>query len=357
MPSINLTTVGLIEGKLDKKSFKPLWVSITVAKGAHWQLPSAAERLKEWPHWPGIFKMVTMLAGLFEPFVFPSQLLWLGRKVDTCLGPRGSQYCAANWAKKAGNLPAENRGQRGESCCFAYRRTSSWIQSEKNNKTQNDSEVWLQEIKTVIISQPRSKFSWQVLTFWLPGQSIITLWQKWVKTKTKNWWGWVIFTGSVDADAEKVSSLEKMLGQRNNRKYPNCHIISCKIFQMTVNTWVEVNWSYVNDPTERCGVGLLDTMWRPLHYSPLLFHGRVKSGFTACEDGVCEDADCGGGGCEGVGHSVPANISSSSLLFPLCSLTFPCTHPSPMHRDALLPFAAACQEAGFQFFTLVCLLL
>lgn len=35
--------------------------------------------LEEWPHWPGIFKTVTMLAGLFEPFVFPPELLWLGR--------------------------------------------------------------------------------------------------------------------------------------------------------------------------------------------------------------------------------------------------------------------------------------
>lgn len=89
--------------------------------------------------------MVTMLAGLFEPFVFPSQLLWLGRKVDTCLGPRGSQCCAVNWAKETGKLPTEDRGQGGEKL---QRRLSAhklfeFVQ-EKNNRTRNESEVWQQ---------------------------------------------------------------------------------------------------------------------------------------------------------------------------------------------------------------------
>lgn len=70
--------------------------------------------LEEWPYWPGIFKTVTMLAGLFEPFVFLSQLLWLGGEVDTCLGPWGSQHCTVNWAQILAGCPLRTRDREGE---------------------------------------------------------------------------------------------------------------------------------------------------------------------------------------------------------------------------------------------------
>lgn len=76
--------------------------------------------LEEWPHWPGLFKTVTMLAGLFEPFVFPSQLLWLGRDVDTCLGPWGSQHCAVNWAQTLAGCPLRTGDGEGENWSPAY---------------------------------------------------------------------------------------------------------------------------------------------------------------------------------------------------------------------------------------------
>lgn len=56
--------------------------------------------------------MVTMLASLFEAFVFPSQLLWLGREVDTCLGPWGSQHCAVKWALILAGGPLRTERQK-----------------------------------------------------------------------------------------------------------------------------------------------------------------------------------------------------------------------------------------------------
>lgn len=82
---------------ISAKPYKSPLCQCYSSKREYWQLPHVSGRLKEWPHWLGIFKMVTMLAGLFEPSVFCSQLLWLGREVDTCSGPRGSQYCVMNW--------------------------------------------------------------------------------------------------------------------------------------------------------------------------------------------------------------------------------------------------------------------
>lgn len=44
--------------------------------------------------------MVTMWAGLCEPFVFHSLVLWLDREVDTCLEPvGGGSYHAVDRAQ------------------------------------------------------------------------------------------------------------------------------------------------------------------------------------------------------------------------------------------------------------------
>lgn len=55
------------------------------------------------------------------------------------------------------------------------------------------------------------------------------------------------------------------------------------------------------------------------------------------EDADCSRERCGGGG----GHSSPANNSSPSCLSPSSSIY------SSIHRDALLPFPAACQKDSF----------
>lgn len=54
-----------------------------------------------------------------------------------------------------------------------------------------------------------------------------------------------------------------------------------------------------------------------------------------------EDADCSRERCGGGGHSSPANNSSPSCLSPSSSIY------SSIHRDALLPFPAACQKDSF----------
>lgn len=202
-------------------------------------------------------------------------------------------------------------------------------------------------MKTVIINHCISKFSWQVFTFWLPGRSIITLWQKWVcfqaKQKKKNWW--LIFRGSVDADAEKVPWTYLCLDRGTIENIKIATLPSCKILQMTANKRVEVNWSHVNDP--HCSCSVESDYLTPCggHFTTCRFisiaEWKAASRPVSTECARMQIAVEGDG--EGVGHSVPANISSSSLLFPLAGSLF---HVLTHHQ---------CTE--MQFFTLVCLLL
>lgn len=57
--------------------------------------------------------MVTILAGLFEPFVFPSQLLWLGWELTPALG-LGVPSTVLLTGTDIGRLPTEHREQRKE---------------------------------------------------------------------------------------------------------------------------------------------------------------------------------------------------------------------------------------------------
>lgn len=114
-----------------------------------------------------------MLAGLFEPFVFPSQLLWLGRKVDTCLGPWGSQYCAVNWAQKLASCPLRTGDREGGKLelRLSVHKHFAGVEYEREKKqytTLNKSDVAtisFQLKPAIIINHCITKISWQLHTF------------------------------------------------------------------------------------------------------------------------------------------------------------------------------------------------
>lgn len=157
--------------------------------------------------------------------------------------------------------------------------------------------------------------------------------ESWAWFNGSAWWPWIFYSWKPTASTAWIQSNK-------------CHLI-----------YIQMDWSRIDQLhlTKRTFHSLMkcrDDSSRRTTWWPLQLQCREKRSFTSCEQRVCEDTECDGGWCEGVGHSVPANNSNPSLLCPHW-LSFPCTHSSSasMHRDALLPFAAARQEAASHFFS------
>lgn len=95
---------------ISAKPYKPLLCHCYSSKREYWQLPQVSGRLKEWRHWLGIFKMVTMLAVLWA-LCLPLPAPLTGQGGWHLLGNSGFPVLCRELGVNSGKLPLADREQ------------------------------------------------------------------------------------------------------------------------------------------------------------------------------------------------------------------------------------------------------